>query len=77
MDPVDVARVEADRVAGLGRRVAELEEVVGHLGRASHLARALEAEDEDVEDEAVVLETGKGQYEQKSKRREEEDVPGR
>jgi hypothetical protein len=55
VDAVDVARVKADRVARLGCRVAELEEVVGHLRWAGHLAGALETEDEDVEDETVVL----------------------
>lgn len=55
VNAVNVARVQTDGMASLGRRVAELEEVVGHLGRAGHLAGALETEDEDVEDETVVL----------------------
>ena len=55
VNSVDVARVEADRVASLGGRVAELEEVVGDLRRTGHLACALETEDQDVEDETVVL----------------------
>lgn len=56
VDPVDVARVEADRVAGLLLDGAEGEEVVGHLRRAGDLRRAGEAEHEEVEHEAVVLE---------------------
>jgi hypothetical protein len=56
VDPIDVSRVETDGVSCLGRRIPELEEVVGHLRRSGHLARTLESEDEDVEDETVVLE---------------------
>lgn len=57
VDAVHVARVQADRVASLRRRVAELKEVVRHLRRSGHLARALKTEDEQVEDETVVLRT--------------------
>lgn len=56
VNPVDVSGVESDRVPRLGRRVPELEEVVGHLRGSSHLARPLQSEDEQVEDESVVLE---------------------
>jgi hypothetical protein len=48
--------IEPDRVPCLGRRVPELEEVVRKLGRTGHLTRALETEDEEIEDETVVLE---------------------
>lgn len=75
MDPVDVARVETDRVARLGRRVAELEEVVGHLRRTGHLARTLEAEDENVEHEAVVLQSR--ERERRSTPRGDRGAPGR
>ena len=42
-------------MAHLGGLVAEGEEVVGHLRAARDLARAREAEDEQVEHQAVVL----------------------
>ena len=52
---VDVSGVEADGVRHLRRDVLERQEVVGHLRRAGHLAGSLEAKNEEVEHEAVVL----------------------
>ncbi|KAG8786458.1 hypothetical protein FRC12_016526 [Ceratobasidium sp. 428] len=43
-------------VASLSRAVAELEEVVGQLWRARHFACALQAEDEEIENQVIVLE---------------------
>ncbi|KAI3486863.1 hypothetical protein L1887_49501 [Cichorium endivia] len=56
VDAVDVARVEAHRVSCLGGGIAELEEAVGHVGRTCHLVGALQAEDEQIKHETVVLE---------------------
>lgn len=56
MDAVDVAGVEADGMPCFGGAVTELEEIIGKLRRAGHLARSLEPEDEEIEDETVVLE---------------------
>ena len=55
VDLVDVAGVETDRVTRLSDSVLELQEVVGQLRRPSHLACSLQAEDKQIEYEAVVL----------------------
>ena len=55
VDAVDIAAVEADRVPLLHARIAEGEELVGHLGEAGELRGAGEAEQQEVVDEAVVL----------------------
>ena len=60
----------------LGRRVAVLQEVVRHLRWSGHLGRALEAEDEDVEHESVVLVHGKISESYRIERREG-GAPGR
>mmetsp|Transcript_15391 Transcript_15391/g.46047 ORF Transcript_15391/g.46047 Transcript_15391/m.46047 type:complete len:239 (-) Transcript_15391:180-896(-) len=52
---VHVATVETDRVLGLGLQIAEGQKVVGQLGRAGHLACALQTEQQYVQQEAVVL----------------------
>lgn len=57
VDPVDVTRVESDRMSDLGRRIAELEEIVRHLRRTRHFTRSRETEDEEIEDETIVLKT--------------------
>lgn len=56
MNPVDVSGVQADRVASLRGRIAVLEEVVRHLGRPGHFTCAVQSHDQQVEDQAVVLE---------------------
>jgi hypothetical protein len=61
MNAIDVARVEADRMAGFGGAVSELQEVVGKLRRTGHFARTLQAEDEQVEYETVILEDEGGE----------------
>jgi hypothetical protein len=43
----------------------EGQEVVGHLRRAGHLGRAVQAEDEQVHDEAVVLHDERGKLDEK------------
>ena len=58
---IDVAGVETDRMADFGGRITVLEEIVGHLGRTSHLAGTLETEDEEIHNEAVVLENKRGE----------------
>ena len=50
VDFIDVTRVQTDRVSRFRRDVAELEEVVRHLGWAGHLACTVEAKHEEVED---------------------------
>ena len=60
---VDVARVHADRVVHLGRDVLEAEVVVRDLGRARDLTGAGEAEVQEVDHEAVVLEDEAGELE--------------
>ena len=56
MEPVHVVRVETDRMPCFGRRVAELREIIRHLWRSSHLASPLQAQNEDIEHETVILE---------------------
>ena len=56
VNPVDVARVQPDRVGSLGSRVTVLQEVVGLLGWTSHFTRSLETENEKIQNETVVLE---------------------
>ena len=60
MYAVDVAAVEADGVGALGGRVLEAEEVVGHLGRAGHLAGPVQTQHQEVHDQAVVLHDERG-----------------
>ncbi|CAN8015573.1 unnamed protein product, partial [Ixodes persulcatus] len=52
---VDVARVEAHGVGGLGGHVLEGQEVVGHLGGPRHLGGPLQAQSQQVQHQAVVL----------------------
>ena len=59
--PVDITRVEADGVTCLRSNVAVLQEVVRHLRGTSHLARALQAENEQIQDETIVLEDEGGE----------------
>jgi hypothetical protein len=61
MNAIDVSRVQANGMASLGRNVSVLEEVVGHLGRTSHLTRALQAKNEDIQDQTVVLKNESGE----------------
>ena len=56
VDPVNVTGVQPDRMARLGCRVTVLQEVVRHLQWTGHLARALQAENEEIKDETIVLE---------------------
>lgn len=53
---IDVSRVETNGMPCLSGRITVLQEVVGLLRRSGHLARSLQAEDEKIEDETVVLE---------------------
>lgn len=55
VDAVDVATVQSDRVSALCGRVLETEEVVGHLRWAGHLAGTVQAQDQQVHHQAVVL----------------------
>lgn len=55
MDAVDVAAVQSDRVGALCGCVLETEEVVGHLRWAGHLAGTVQAQYQQVHDQAVVL----------------------
>lgn len=43
-------------MASFSRRITVLKEVVRHLWRTSHLAGALQTENQEIEDKAVVLE---------------------
>ena len=45
VEPIDVARIEADWVARFGYGVAILQEVVGHLRGSSHFTGAMQSED--------------------------------
>jgi len=60
MEFVDIARVKADRMADFGGRIAVLEEIVGHLRGTGLFAGSLEAEDEEIHDETIVLENERG-----------------
>lgn len=57
---VDVAAVQADGVGALRSRVLEAEEVVGHLGRAGHLAGTVQAQHQQVHHQPVVLHDERG-----------------
>jgi len=57
---LDIARVKTDMVADFRGRIAVLAEIVGHLRGTGHLAGSLEAEDEEIHDEAVDLENERG-----------------
>ena len=59
----DVARVEPDRVPDLGRGVPVGQELVGRRRRPRELGRAREAEEQEVEHEAVVLHDERGELE--------------
>ena len=52
---VDITRVEADGMRSFSGDILEGEEVVGHLRGTSHLTGALQTQDEEVENEAIVL----------------------
>ena len=54
---------ESDGMGDLGVDVLKGEEVVGHLWRSGHLGGPVEAEDEEVDDEAVVLDDKGGELE--------------
>lgn len=56
VEPIDVARIEADWVARFGYGVAILQEIVGHLRRPGHFTGAVQSEDEQIKDEPIVLE---------------------
>jgi hypothetical protein len=56
MEPVHVARVETDMMPCFGCGVAELKEIIRHLWRSSHLASPLQAQNEDIQHETVILE---------------------
>ena len=60
MEPVHIPGVQTNRMGGLGVHVLEGEEVVGHLGWTSHLAGPVEAEDQEVHHEAIVLHYERG-----------------
>lgn len=55
MYAVDVAAVQSDWMCALGGGVLETEEVVGHLGRASHLTGTVQSEHQQVHNEAIIL----------------------
>lgn len=61
VDPVDVARVETDRVARFSGSVSELEEIVRHLRRSSHFTSSRKTENEEIENETIVLEDERGE----------------
>lgn len=61
MKAVDVAGVEANGMSGFGGTITVLEEVVRELQRTGHFTGTLEAEDEEIEDEAIVLEDESGE----------------
>lgn len=52
---VNVTAVEADGVTGFGSHVGELQEIVRHVRWTRHLARSLQAKDEKIQNEAVIL----------------------
>lgn len=55
VDAVDVATVESDWVGALCGRVLEAEEVVGDLRRSCHFTGAVQAQNQQVHHQAVVL----------------------
>jgi hypothetical protein len=61
VESVDVAHVDADRVFGLELEGFVEHEFVGVLGGAGELAGAVQAENEQVEDQAVELEDEAGE----------------
>lgn len=63
VDAVNVAAVQSDRVSALCGRVLETEEVVGHLRWAGHLAGTVQAQDQQVHHQAVVLDNERGELE--------------
>jgi hypothetical protein len=48
VDLIDVAGVKSDRMPRFSGRVLELQEVIGHRRRTGHLARSLQAKNEQV-----------------------------
>ena len=63
MESVHVSGVEPDGVGHLRVHVLEAEKIVGHLRRSRHLGGPVEAEDQQVHDEAVVLDDEGGKLE--------------
>ena len=58
-----VARIQPDGVGDFSVDVLESKEVVWHLGWSGHLCGPVEAEDEEVDHEAVVLDDEAGELE--------------
>jgi hypothetical protein len=56
MNSVNISSVESDWVSLLGSLITVLQETVPSLGWTGHLARSLQAEDQEIEHETVVLE---------------------
>ena len=55
MDAVDVSGVESDGVSGLCLHILESQEVIGYLRWASHLTGPLQAQYQQVQYQAIVL----------------------
>ena len=63
VNAIDVTRVKTDGVARFGGGITILQEVVGHLWRTRHLAGPLQAQDQQVKNQPVVLEDEGGELE--------------
>lgn len=63
MDAVDVAAVQSDWVSALRGSVLKTEEVVGHLRGTSHLTGTVQAENQEVHHQTVVLHDERGKLE--------------
>jgi hypothetical protein len=55
MDLIDISRIESNGVTSFSSGIAELQEIVGHLGWSSHFTRTLKPKNEDIENETIVL----------------------
>lgn len=63
MDAVNVTTVQSDWMGALCSRILEAKEVVGHLRRAGHLAGTVQAQNQKVHHQAVVLDYEGGKLE--------------
>lgn len=63
MDAVDVSAVQTNGVGALCSTVLEAEEIVGHLGRSSHLTSTVKTQNEQVHHQPIVLHNEGGKLE--------------
>ena len=67
VEAVDITRVEADWMAGLGGGISVLQEIVEHLWGTSHFTCTRQTKDHATVHQAVVLEDEGGELEDTNK----------